>query len=112
MIKDIIKKHINTSRTPVSDENNALVLHVSDILSAKVISAKSGSEVLTWVIPEYHHVKKGVLKRLNGEVIADFHKNPLYLWTHSVNFSGTISRQELLKVNFFIRTFFLTNKFI
>ena len=96
MIKDIISKHINTSRTPVSDESNALVRYVSDILSAKVISAKSGSEVLTWVIPEYHHVKKGVLKRLNGEVIADFHKNPLYLWTHSVNFSGTISRQELL----------------
>lgn len=96
MIKDIIKKHINTSRTPVSDESNALVRYVSDILSAKVISAKSGSEVLTWVIPEYHHVKKGVLKRLNGEVIADFHKNPLYLWTHSVNFCGTVSKKELI----------------
>ncbi len=96
MIKDIISKHINTSRTPVSDESNALVRHVSDILSAKIIRAKSGSEVLTWVIPEYHHVKKGVLKRLNGEVIADFHKNPLYLWTHSVNFSGTVSKKELI----------------
>lgn len=96
MIRDIISKHINTSRTPVSDESNALVRHVSDILSAKVIRAKSGSEVLTWVIPEYHHVKKGVLKRLNGEVIADFHKNPLYLWTHSVNFSGTVSKKELI----------------
>lgn len=96
MIKEIISKHINTSRTPVSDESNALVCHVSDILSAKIIRAKSGSEVLTWVIPEYHHVKKGLLKRLNGEVVADFHKNPLYLWTHSVNFSGTVSKKELI----------------
>ena len=103
MIKEIINKHINTSRTPVSDESNALVIDIADILNAEIIPTKSGSEVLTWVIPEYHHVKKGVLKRLNGEVIADFHKNPLYLWTHSVNFSGTISRQELL---YFKKSFF------
>ena len=100
MIKDIIKKHINTSRTPVSDESNALVCDVADILSAEVISTKSGSEILTWIIPEYHHVNKGILKRINGEVVADFHKNPLYLWTHSVNFCGTISRQELLIFSF------------
>lgn len=96
MIKEIINKHINTSRTPVSDESNALVIDIADILNAEIIPTKSGSEVLTWVIPEYHHVKKGVLKRLNGEVIADFHRNPLYLWTHSVNFSGTVSKKELI----------------
>lgn len=97
MIKEIIKKHINTSRTPVSDESNALVKELADILNAEIISAKSGSEVLTWIIPEYHHVNKGILKRVNGEIIADFHKNPLYLWTHSVNFQGKISKEELLQ---------------
>lgn len=96
MINDIIKNHINTSRTPVSDESNALVNQLADILSADIIRTKSGSEVLTWIIPEYHHVKKGVLKRVNGEIIADFHKNPLYLWTHSINFCGTVSKKELL----------------
>ena len=97
MIKDIIKKHIHTSRTPVSKESNQLVQDIADILNAEVISAKSGSEVLTWVIPEYWHVKKGVLKRLNGEVIADFSENPLYLWTNSINFQGIISKEELSK---------------
>lgn len=97
MIKDIIKKHINTSRTPVSDESNALVKDVADILNAEIIPVKSGSEVLTWIIPEYHHVNKGILKRVNGEIIADFHKNPLYLWTHSINFQGKVTKQELLK---------------
>ena len=97
MIKDIIKKHIHTSRTPVSKESNQAVQDIADILNAEVISAKSGSEVLTWVIPEYWHVKKGVLKRLNGEVIADFSENPLYLWTNSINFQGIISKEELSK---------------
>lgn len=97
MIKDIIKKHIETSRTPVSNESYQLVQDIADILNAEILSVQSGSEVLTWVIPEYWHVKKGVLKRLNGEVLADFNKNPLYLWTNSINFQGVISKEELSK---------------
>lgn len=62
MIKDIIKKHIETSRTPVSQESNDLVRDVAGILNAEILSVKSGSEVLTWVIPEYWHVKKVYLK--------------------------------------------------
>lgn len=55
------------------------------------------AKFLTWVIPEYWHVKKGTLKRLNGEVLADFNNNPLYLWTNSINFQGIISKEELSK---------------
>lgn len=45
MIKDIIKKRIHTSRTPVSKESNQLVQDIADILNAEVLSVKSGSEV-------------------------------------------------------------------
>ena len=95
MIEELIKKHIHTSRTPVSKESNDLVKDVAEILNADIIAAKSGSEVLTWFIPEYFHVKKGLLKRLNGEIIADFHDNPLYLWTNSINFQGKLSKNQL-----------------
>lgn len=95
MIEELIKKHIHTSRTPVSKESNDLVNDVAEILNADIIAAKSGSEVLTWFIPEYFHVKKGLLKRLNGEIIADFHDNPLYLWTNSINFQGKLSKNQL-----------------
>ena len=40
MIKEIINKHINTSRTPVSDESNALVIDIADILNAEIIPTK------------------------------------------------------------------------
>lgn len=95
MIEELIKKHIHTSRTPVSKESNDLVKDVAEILNANIIAVKSGSEVLTWVIPEYFHVRKGLLKRLNGEIIADFHDNPLYLWTNSINFQGKLSKNQL-----------------
>ncbi len=94
-MKSLIKKHINTNRTPVSDASNDLVSEVAEILNGKIIKSRSGSEVLTWIIPEYFKCHKAVLKRLNGDVIADFNKHPLYLWTNSINFKGRVSRSEL-----------------
>ncbi len=96
-MKYFIKKHINTNRTPVSDASNNLVLDVVSALNGKIIKSKSGSEVLTWIIPEYFKCNKGVLKRLNGDIIVDFYNHPLYLWTNSTGFTGKISKQELDK---------------
>ena len=94
-MKSLIKKHINTNRTPVSDASNSLVEDVAKELNAEILKAQSGSEVLTWVIPEYFNCKKAVLQSLNGEVVVDFNNNPLYLWTNSKSFQGNISRQDL-----------------
>ena len=95
MIENLIKKHALTSRTPVSDESNALVEDIAKILDANIIKSNALSECLTWIIPKYWHVRSGYLKSKSGEVIADFHINPLYLWTHSISFSGTLSKKEL-----------------
>ena len=94
-MKELIKKHLYTSRSPVSDENNSLVQDIADELDAEIIKSKCGSEVLTWIIPLYWKVIKGQLKDKSGNIIVDFKNNPLHLWTNSVTFKGIISKHEL-----------------
>lgn len=91
----MIKKHIYTSRSPVSDENNNLVMDIAAKLDAEIIKSKSGSEILSWIVPLYWKVKKGILKSKSGEIIADFKNNPLHLWTNSASFSGIIAKSKL-----------------
>lgn len=95
MLKELIKKHLYTSRSPVSDENNHLVQDVAAQLNADIIKSKCGSQVLTWVIPLFWKVLKGQLKDLSGNVLVDFKNNPLHIWTNSISFQGKITRQEL-----------------
>ena len=64
-------------------------------LDAEIIKSKSGSEILSWIVPLYWKVKKGILKSKSGEIIADFKNNPLHLWTNSSGFSGIIAKSEL-----------------
>lgn len=94
-MKELIKKHLYTSRSPVSDENNNLVQDVASKLNADIIKSKCGSEVLSWIIPLYWKVIKGQLKDISGNILIDFKNNPLHLWTNSTSFQGRISRQEL-----------------
>lgn len=94
-MKELIKKHLYTSRSPVSDENNNLVYDVAYELNADIIKSKCGSEVLSWIIPLYWKVIKGQLKDLSGNILIDFKNNPLHLWTNSISFQGRITKQEL-----------------
>lgn len=96
-MKKLIKKHLYTSRTPVSDDNNAFVRDVANELNADIIKSKCDSEVLTWIVPLYWKVKKGQLRELSGKVIADFREHPLHLWTNSISFNGKVSKVELDK---------------
>ncbi len=94
-MKELIKKHLYTSRSPVSDENNNLVYEVASELNADIIKSKCGSEVLSWIIPLYWKVIKGQLKDLSGNILVDFKNNPLHLWINSITFQGRITKQEL-----------------
>ena len=94
-MKDLIKKHLLTLRSPVADDNNNLVADVASQLHADIIKSKCGSEVLTWIIPLYWKVKKGLLKDIKGNILIDIKNHPLYLWTNSISFTGRISKKEL-----------------
>lgn len=94
-MKKLIKKYLYTCRSPVSDDNNAFVSDIADKLDADIIKSKCGSEVLTWIIPLYWKVKKGILKDLSGKIVIDFQNNPLHLWTNSICFQGKISKSDL-----------------
>lgn len=94
-MEKLIRKHLYTSRSPVSDENNNLVLDVASELNADIIKSKCGSEVLTWIIPLYWKVITGQLKDLSGNILVDFKNNPLHLWTNSISFQGRITKNQL-----------------
>lgn len=94
-MKDLIKKHLLTLRSPVADDNNNLVADVASQLHADIIKSKCGSEVLTWIIPLYWKVKKGLLKDIKGNILIDIKNHSLYLWTNSISFTGRISKKEL-----------------
>lgn len=94
---DFVKRFWMLNRTAVNEDTDRLVYYLKEAFGGEVIEAQSGEEIDTWVIPLHWKVKRGILKTLRGEVLADYNHNPLYLWTHSVSFQGKVSRDELFE---------------
>lgn len=95
-IAGLLERHWRLNRSAVNADTDILARFLAEQTGGRIIEAASGSECLNWVIPYSWRVRKAQLRRLNGEVICDFADNPLHLWTHSVGFSGTVSREELI----------------
>lgn len=95
-VNELLERHWKLNRSAVNPDTDILARYLADQLGARTIEARSGEECLTWTMPNRWRVRKGQLRRLNGEVLCDFADNPLHLWTHSVSFSGVIDREELL----------------
>lgn len=91
----LISEFYNLNRTAVNADTDRFVEHIKNMLPCTVLEIPSGAECLTWIVPKRWEVREGYLARLDGTRIVDFNTNPLHLWTHSVSFSGEISRQEL-----------------
>lgn len=96
-MKDFIAKYYMLNRVSVGDDTSMFVHDISVMLDAEILSVPSGTECLTWIIPEKWTVHKAYIETLNGKRIADFSKNPLYLKSHSAAYNGIVNRQELLK---------------
>ena len=91
----LIERGWRLNRTAVNPDTDRFVNVLTDELHAEVIEVEAGAECLTWQIPMHWSVRKGQLRRNDGTILADFADNPLHLWTHSISFSGQISREEL-----------------
>ncbi|MBP1993975.1 DUF4910 domain-containing protein [Paenibacillus eucommiae] len=93
---DFIEKYYMLNRVPVSDDTSFFVRELAAQLKLDVLSLPSGTDCLTWVIPDKWTVHEAYIETLSGERIADFHVHPIYLKAYSASFSGLISREELL----------------
>ncbi|MCB2100423.1 MAG: DUF4910 domain-containing protein [Rhodobacterales bacterium] len=61
----------------------------------RVLSYPSGEDCGSWTAPPEWEVNHARLTGADGVVYADWHAHPLYLFTYSPAFSGTLSRQDL-----------------
>ena len=92
---ELIKAHFGENRSPVSASNNALVAEVMAVLDGDIIESPSGADVLEWKIPKRWHVREAYIATKGGAKLVDYNDSPLHLWTHSVSFCGTLSKDEL-----------------
>lgn len=97
-MREWILPYWKLNRTAVNPDTDKFIEGIAnDYPEAKVHELQSGSQCDgNWVIPENWAVKKGQLRRTNGEVLVDYDDNPLHLWAHSTAFSGKISREDLI----------------
>jgi aminopeptidase-like protein len=93
----LISRFWKHNRSAVNPETDEFALALAAELEAETLEAKSGETCLTWTVPDNWAVRKGQLKTLDGEILVDYADNPLHLWTHSISYSGTISRDDLIK---------------
>lgn len=94
-LKNFIEDNYFLNRTAVNEDTDKLVSAVQKELNCNILEVPSGKECLTWIIPKHWKVNEAYLARTNGEKVIEFSNNPLHLWTHSIPFKGTITKQEL-----------------
>jgi aminopeptidase-like protein len=94
-LQSLVEQAWRLNRTAVNPDTDLFVNMLTKELHADVIEVQAGAECLTWQIPMHWSVRKGQLRRGDGTILVDFADNPLHLWTHSVSFSGRISREDL-----------------
>lgn len=93
----LIERFYMHNRSAVNPETDEFAQALAQELGAEILEANSGETCLTWTVPDHWAVRKGVLATLDGEILADYQDNPLYLWTHSIPFKGKISREDLIR---------------
>ncbi len=100
-VKSFLKKFWKLNRVTVSEENTKVINYIYDVTKAlaksKVISARSGEQILSWIVPKNWQVFEASLLTKSGKKIADFNENPLFLWSYSVPYQGIVSKSELKK---------------
>ena len=94
---DLVEKNYMLNRSAVNPETDIFTKRLEGLINGRVLEAQAGDLCLKWKIPDNWNVKKGILRKMDGEVLADFANHPMYLWTHSIPFCGEISREDLLK---------------
>ncbi|WP_162309280.1 DUF4910 domain-containing protein [Cohnella abietis] len=96
-MRDLIEPYYMLNRVTVGDETSQFARSLATQLNADLLSLPSGTPCLTWTVPDKWVVREAYIETLEGERIADFAWNPLYLNSYSAPFSGILSLSELLE---------------
>lgn len=93
---EIIKKLLLKNRTIVSNDASICMDILSEKYQLKLHKYPTNNEYQTWPIPPEWNPRKAVL--LDGDkVIASYDESPLFLAPYSLPFSGSVTREELIK---------------
>ena len=92
---DLIRQFAPLDRVPVSSGTRQLTNRVADLLQADLREVASGTKCLDWIIPDEWSVNHATLRTVMGDVIADYARHPLSIWSGCSSFSGEISLEEL-----------------
>jgi aminopeptidase-like protein len=84
------------NRSIVGPGYDRALARVGEELALTVHEFPTGSDVWTWRVPEAWDVREAWFEA-NGNRYADFAEHPLHLWSFSLPFEGTVSREELLR---------------
>ncbi|MFN0075073.1 MAG: DUF4910 domain-containing protein [Prosthecobacter sp.] len=81
----------------VSDGYDAGMRALANVLPMTIHEFPTGSECLTWLIPEKWTCKEAYLETLDGRRIFSHADHPLHVVSYSLPFDGVVAREELLK---------------
>jgi aminopeptidase-like protein len=94
-MRDFIEKTWSLNRVTVGADTLVTARIIKDCVGGELHEFESGSECLTWVVPDQWEVVEGVITGPRGDKIADFRDNPLSVCSYSVSFEGDLTLEEL-----------------
>lgn len=65
-------------------------------VKTKVLRFNSGKRVEDWTVPQAWELKRAYISDIDGKILVDSNESNLHIWSHSIPFTGTVSREELL----------------
>jgi aminopeptidase-like protein len=85
------------TRNLVSDDYDASLKYISNIIPLKIHEIKSGTKCWTWTVPEKWIIQEAWIEDLDGNRILDLKDHPLHVVSYSLPINKIVTKQELLK---------------
>jgi aminopeptidase-like protein len=84
-------------RDIVSDGYDASLKALATQIPMEVLEYPTGTECLTWLIPEKWTCRGAHLETLDGRVLFSYRDNPLHCVSYSLPFDAIVTREELFQ---------------
>lgn len=93
---DYLEEFYPLNRVSVCESTRGATKRVAERLNGEIHRFPSGTECLSWVIPNNWEVNEAYLKnRETGETIIQYEDHPLTVWSYSESVNRTLSFDEL-----------------
>ena len=97
MMLDLINELWFLKRDIVSDDFDAALYRLAEVVPMRIHEYPTGERCWTWVIPEKWTCHEAFLETLDGERLIDYETNPLHVVSYSLPFDGIVNVDELRK---------------